>query len=187
MSSGSARLFLGVPVPAPAREALRSSLRAGLGDGPLPGRPVPPANWHLTLRFLGQVEAEARDRLLRELSRADLGSAFALELGGLGAFPRPARAGVLWAGVRDGAEPLRELAARVEEVVESAGFARETRAFSPHLTLARVHPPRDVRETIARGEAVTARFAVEEAILYRSHLGGGPPRYEAEARFPLVP
>lgn len=187
MSPGPARLFLGVPVPEPAREALKASLRGTLGERPLPGRPVPPANWHLTLRFLGAVEEEARDRLLRELSRADLGSAFALELGGLGAFPRPARAGVLWAGVQRGAEPLRALAARVAGAVERAGFAREARAFSPHLTVARVHPPRDLRETVERGDAVTARFSVEEAVLYRSHPGAGPPRYEAEARFPLAP
>ena len=53
----------------------------------MPGSPVPPANWHLTLRFLGNVEQVAYDRMLEALDRSNLGPAFRIAFGGLGAFP----------------------------------------------------------------------------------------------------
>jgi 2'-5' RNA ligase len=184
---GGERLFLGVALPEETRTALEGRLREALGGEPLPGRPVPPTNWHLTLRFLGDTPAEARERLVRELRAAACGPAFPLELAGLGAFPRPARASVLWVGAAEGEAPLRALAEEVEAAVRRAGFPAEPRPFSPHLTLSRIQPPHDVRALVEHFPDFAERITVDAVVLFRSHLGRGPARYEAVERVPLHP
>jgi 2'-5' RNA ligase len=179
------RLFLGVPV----SDAVRGALREHLGrafPGGVPGRAVVPANWHLTLRFLGDTDAEQHRRLAAALRAADRGPRFEVELGGFGAFPRPRRAAVLWVGVDEGADGLRRLAALCEEAARAAGFAPERKPFSPHLTLARLQPPRDVEDAVAAAPPFGGRMDVDAAVLFRSHLGGGPPRYEVVDTFPLA-
>lgn len=184
---GGGRLFLAVALPTETRRALEAHLRAWLGERPLPGRAVVPGNWHFTLRFLGETAAEAAERLRRELRGAPLGRSFPVALGGLGAFPKPRRASVLWAGVEEGAGAMRALAEAVEAAAARAGFAAEPKPFRPHLTLSRLQPPRDVSALVEERPPLGARFAVREVVLLRSHLGGGPPRYEAVERFALIP
>src|SRR6476620_2499895 len=112
MEGGRAgRLFVGIPFPAELRAGLETYLRGTFGER-MPGRPVPPANWHLTLRFLGDTDAARHRVLVDELRAVDAGAAFDLSLAGLGAFPRATRATVLWIGVGDGAAELRALAAK---------------------------------------------------------------------------
>lgn len=182
---GGGRLFLAVEIPGDAREALDAHLRGALGARPLPGRVVAPASWHLTLRFLGDTPPERRAAVERAMEESDPGAGFALGFGRLGAFPRPARASVLWLGVTEGAAPLRALAAAVETAARRAGFPAEPRAFSPHLTLSRIRPARDVRAVVGRVPAFPGRIAVDEVVLFRSRLGPGGARYDAVARFPL--
>lgn len=177
------RLFLGVPVTEDVRGALEEHLR----EEELPGRPVPPGSWHLTLRFLGETPPEALARLREALEAEELGSRAAVTFGRLGAFPRPDRASVLWLGVEEGADALRALAERAEEAARSAGFPAETRPFTPHLTLARIRPPRDVRGLVERVPPFPERLPVDAVVLFRSRLGGGPARYEEVERFPLSP
>jgi RNA 2',3'-cyclic 3'-phosphodiesterase len=183
---GARRLFVGVALPDAVRGALDVHLRAALGSKGLPGRRVPPENRHLTLRFLGDTSASRAGEFLDRMSAADLEPCFALEFGGCGAFPRPARASVLWLGIRDGAEPLARLAAAIEVAARQAGFAAEDRPFRAHLTLSRLQPPQDVRALLDTIPPFTERMRVDEATLFRSHLGGGPPRYEVVERFRLT-
>lgn len=178
------RLFVGVAIGDEVREGLGEYLRATFGER-VPGRAVAPAAWHLTLRFLGDTDADRHRRMVDGL-RAMAGSpAFDLSFGGLGAFPRGARASVLWVGVEEGARELRTLAAGAEEAARRAGFAAEEKPFSPHLTISRVNPPRDLRNEIAAAPPFGARMRVESLFLFRSHLGGGPARYERMEEFPL--
>jgi 2'-5' RNA ligase len=179
-----ARLFVGIPMVDALREELEAHLAAAFGER-MPGRAVPPANWHLTLRFLGATDAARHRRVVEELGRIDPPPPFDLTLAGLGAFPRAGRAKVLWAGVGEGADELRALAASVEAAAVRAGFAPETKPFSPHLTLSRLDPPADLRPTIERAPVFAGGMRVDEFVLFRSHLGGGPPRYEPLLRFPL--
>lgn len=182
---GRDRLFLAVELTEEVRVALADHLRDALEGDPLPGRPVPLRSWHLTLRFLGSTPPEARARLEGEVRSADLGEGFTLELGVLGAFPRPARASVLWLGVAGGEAPLRALAGVVEDAARRAGFPAEERAFSPHLTLSRIRPPGDVRPVLERVRPFGERLPVDAVVLFRSHLGPGSARYEELERFPL--
>ena len=180
------RLFVGVDLAAEVRHALAARL-AGTVEGRLPGKVVPPPNWHLTLRFLGDVDQVGRDRLLMALAGADLGSAFDMTLTGLGAFPRPAKAAVLWAGVADGSVALGAVASRVEEACREAGFGPEERPFHPHLTLSRIRPPEDLTGLIRDVQEFRIRTMVDEVTLFESHLGRGGARYEALERFELDP
>ncbi|HYH81047.1 MAG TPA: RNA 2',3'-cyclic phosphodiesterase [Longimicrobium sp.] len=186
MSGASAgRLFVGIPFPAELREGLEDHLRATFGER-LPGRAVVPANWHLTLRFLGDTPADRLRSLRDELRRVDAGPRFGLSLAGLGAFPRPARASVLWIGVGEGGAELRALAANVEAAAVRAGFAAEPKPYSPHLTLSRLNPPADLRRAIEAARPFGGRMTVDRFVHFRSHLGGGPPRYERMEEFPLA-
>lgn len=184
---GGDRLFLGVELTEEVRRALDAHLRAALDGRPLPGRAVAPADWHLTLRFLGDTPPARRAAVAGALREADPGPAFALGFGGPGAFPRPARASVLWLGVEEGAAELRALAAVAEAAARRAGFAPEERPFSPHLTLSRIRPAQDVRGVVGRVPAPGGRMPVGAAVLFRSRPGPAGVRYEAVERFPLRP
>jgi 2'-5' RNA ligase len=87
--------------------------------------------------------------------------------------------------VAEGVDALRALAAAVEAAAVHAGFAAEPKPFAAHLTLARVQPPANVRPLLAQVPPFAGTMRVGEVVLFRSHLGSGPPRYEAVERFAL--
>ena len=178
------RLFVGVPLEDGARAEIAAWVRAAAPGG-VPGRAGPAANWHLTLRFLGPATRAPVQAVRDHLASAGLGDAFAARFGGLGAFPRPRSARVLWMGIGEGADGLRALAAHAEAAARAAGFPPEDRPYRPHLTLARIAPPRDVTALVARAPAATVEVPIREIVLFRSHLGAGPARYEPVARVPL--
>jgi RNA 2',3'-cyclic 3'-phosphodiesterase len=178
------RLFLAVQLPLECRSGLARRL-AELAPRGLPGRGVPADRWHFTLRFLGSIPPILRAALDRELESAILGEAFEIELGVLGAFPRPSRASVLWMGVQRGSERLSTLASEVERAVSAAGFPPEERPFRPHLTLARFKVPEDVAPLVQRCTPVGILVPVSTVTLFRSHLEPGAARYEPLAEWPL--
>ncbi|MCB2224009.1 MAG: RNA 2',3'-cyclic phosphodiesterase [Actinobacteria bacterium] len=179
-----ARLFVAVPLTDDARAAMAARVREAAPGG-LPGRVVRPPNWHLTLRFLGDVAPADADRLAASLDAAALGAPFAVRWAGLGAFPRAARATVLWVGADRGAAELEALAAAVEDACGDAGFPPEDRPFRAHLTLARIRPPADVRALIEAAGEVRVPMPVDRVVVYRSHLGRGGARYEEVEVVPL--
>ena len=103
---------------------------------------VNPEGIHLTLRFLGDIEESQVEAITSVLRRAAAPiGAFRLEARGLGGFPTPQRMRVLWVGLSGDAEAtsaLQRLQVTIEEGLVGAGFAREERAFTPHLTVARI-------------------------------------------------
>jgi 2'-5' RNA ligase len=167
------RLFVAaepsLPVRAAAADAvaaLRADLdAAGAGAGL---RWVPTTNLHLTVWFLGEV-SDARAAAVLDVLGAPLDvPAFDLRLSGFGAFPPSGAPRVLWMGVADG---LGELARAHDEIgarLAPWGFPPEGRAYSAHLTIARVK------------EAPHGRArAVLRTILERSHATAGPCRIDA--------
>jgi len=144
---------------------------------------VPRQNLHVTLFFLGRVD----DPRVAEVSGA-IGSAvgglvdFPLQLEGLGAFPNPRRARVLWAGLADPAGGLRALAGAVADALEPLGFAREERAFRGHVTLARLDRPAPVR---LDASVAPMRFTADRVILFESRLSRPAPAYAPVATFPF--
>ena len=154
---------------------------------PLPGRPVPPENWHLTVRFLGNVGEVAGERLAAALDQADLGPAFVIALGGMGAFPRPARATVIWLALDKGRDRLTALNGLAEEAAQGAGLAPEDRPYAPHLTLSRIRPELDVRTDVASYAPVPFQWTAPALVLFESHPGRGGARYERVEEFPFDP
>lgn len=179
--TSAGRLFLGVALTDKARHAVHAHLLRER----LPGRIVVPGDWHLTLRFLGETSSETIVELHEALSAADLGLRTEIAFGGLGAFPRPEGAKVLWLGVEEGAADLTAIRSRVEATARSVGFPAGDLSFTPHLTLSRPEPPVDVRGLIDRVPTLPERMAVNAVVLFRTHSGRSPGRYEEVARYPL--
>jgi len=148
-----------------------------------------PANVHLTLKFLGDVE-EARMRNLGDVldEIAQRYAPFEVMTERMGVFPRADRPRVLWIGVRDERGVLQALAADVEEVFARQGFAREERPFTAHLTIGRVRSERSARELVRlflAEDFPSTRFLVTELLLMRSDLRPEGALYTPLHRAPL--
>jgi 2'-5' RNA ligase len=148
------------------------------------------ASWHLTLAFLGEVDERILPELSTRLARAARRHpAQLLAIAGGGAFPAPARARVLWAGIRADRRAVASLAASVAAGARRAGAPPpdEGRRYSPHLTLARSRDPIDVaRLTAALADFRSSEWTARSIHLVRSYPGGGPARYEDVAAWPLT-
>jgi len=115
---------------------------------------------------------------------AEAAREFEVVLTGAGAFPSTIRPRVLWVGVGRGAAELGGLAERLAATLADLGWEPEARPFRPHLTVARTDavPHRDgqrvAEELRRRGSSWSSAFRSDRLVLFRSHLGGGPARYE---------
>ena len=187
MAEAFHRLFVAVPVPAETREACHALIE--------PVRTLPfgrYARWvhldtlHVTLRFLGDT-APDRVPAVVDAVREGVGPrpAFDVRLGGAGSFPPEGRKiRALWLGIVDGATQLGSIVDDLSPPLVRLGWPAEARPFRPHLTVARTDATgiRDAALTAqaleAAAEAWTTAFTVDRVVLFRSHLGGGPPRHE---------
>jgi RNA 2',3'-cyclic 3'-phosphodiesterase len=174
------RLFTGVEIPSGIAQAL-ASMRGGL-----PGaRWIDPANYHLTLRFIGDVDDAVAHEVDSMLGRIKRGG-FELYMQGVGSFGgRKPRAVVAMASPAQG---LLEVQAEQERLMQRIGLEPEGRKFMPHVTLARLRDSSSsqVAEYLsARGLFRTAPFRVSRFVLFssRASVGGGP--YVVEASYPL--
>lgn len=151
------------------------------------GRWIPVENQHLTLKFLGATPAD-RLRSVADIcarvASARRPSPIALE--GAGAFPSRRRVRVLWIGIADPGRLLSALASDLDAGFEPLGYAPETRAFTPHLTLARFDPPARLGSLPTLDLGVLPPFEVDGVELYRSRLSPKGARYEMMERFPLA-
>ena len=175
------RLFTGLEIPREIAQSL-SLLRGGL-----PGaRWIDPENYHITLRFIGDID----DRLAHEIALLLDGvkrRSFEVRFAGLTSFggrkPRAIVAAV------EPVPPLVELQAELERLMQRIGLEPEGRKFTPHVTLARLRDSssRDVAEYLStRGPLFGSSFRVPHFVLFsaRASVGGGP--YVVEADYPLA-
>jgi 2'-5' RNA ligase len=109
-------------------------------------------------------------------------------LAGAGAFPSAPRASVVWLGVRDGAAALTRVAEAVEWASVAAGFAPDARAFTPHLTVARVPQRRDVAAVLAAlgDDPVGGPWPVDDLVLVSSDTRPSGAVYSETARVPFA-
>ena len=180
------RAFIAIDLPEPLRAALAETQQAFR-------RVCPEARWtrpegiHLTLKFLGEISDAQAKRVVESLTRIGKFEPFSIEARGFGFFPHPRRPRVLWVGI-EAPSALGELAARVEREMEKAGFAREERAFTPHLTLARFPVPRPqpgLEAALPGAEpASLGRFEASEFFLFESQLSPQGAQYRKVVRFP---
>ncbi|HVR32305.1 MAG TPA: RNA 2',3'-cyclic phosphodiesterase [Acidimicrobiia bacterium] len=175
------RIFVAVGFP----PEVRAHLGQWLEPLELAGRIVPAEDLHLTVRFLGELDAVALDRLSGALDQSDLIEPFSIRLDGLGAFPHARKASVIWIGVDDQSGRLGLVHTGVEDACEEAGLGRDERPFRPHVTVSRCRPPADVRAIMSTAPPLGISTPVDHVVVLRSHLGAGAGRYEAVERFDL--
>lgn len=179
--SGPLRLFVALNVPDSVRERLYRAA-APLRDEDLPVRWVTPDRYHLTLKFLGDVPVSRQARVEESLaSIAQRTPPIEIRLGSFGAFPTIRRPRILWAGV-DATPELRCLKQDIEWGLAEQGFARETRAFHPHFTLARSRGTEGAGafrglDALIAGLTCDARVTVHDLDLMRSRLSPAGSRY----------
>ena len=175
------RLFTALEIPAALGESL-SMLRGGLQGA----RWIDPENYHLTLRFIGDVDTVLAGEIADLLGRVRRGG-FEMRLDGLSSFGgRKPRAVVASAAP---SRPVLELQAELERLMRWVGLEPEGRKFTPHVTLARLRDAssRDVADYLAmRAGFRSPPFPVSRFVLFssRDSVGGGP--YVVEAAYPLA-
>jgi 2'-5' RNA ligase len=180
------RLFVALDLPWPLRQRL-----ALLSTG-IPGaRWVPPENFHLTLRFIGEVPPHRAEDI--DLALAALrGRGFSLTFAGLGVFtrsgPRGERGTTLWVGVERNPQ-LEHLQGKVETALQRAGLEPERRRFAPHVTLARLDAVPEAKlaafvqaHNLFRSDPVP----IGHFTLFSSLLGKEQSVYTAEVEYPLA-
>jgi len=116
-------------------------------------RIVKPENIHMTLRFLGDISPSQVDAIHGEMEKVDF-APFNVEIKGLGAFPNLRHISVIWAGIRSGANELRQVFYQLEPRLQGLGFKPDPKGFSPHLTIARVKTARNKTELVKRIDAL---------------------------------
>ena len=171
------RVFLAIDCDAETRAAQIAQLNAAFADRALPGKPTPPGNWHVTLRWIGDVDEVTLDHLMADLDQDELGSPFRLKLTGLGAFPDSRRAGVLWRAVDDSEGRVGALAELVEQVCRDLGLPADERPYVPHLTLSRLRPQQDLEYLMAT-ELHPLRMPVTAITVFRSIPGRANSTFE---------
>ncbi|MBM3323480.1 RNA 2',3'-cyclic phosphodiesterase [candidate division WOR-3 bacterium] len=169
------RSFVAIEVPEPVRAEVSSLVRGLSGS---PGvRWVRPDAMHLTLAFLGEREPGFVEAVKQALAAVGPKlDRFQARLAGLGAFPTPKRARVVWVGMEAGREECCRVQQATVAALASVGFVPESRKFSPHLTLGRLKVPADV-STLVGVAFRSGAFLVDRVVLFQSELRPEGPRY----------
>ncbi|WP_426956661.1 RNA 2',3'-cyclic phosphodiesterase [Muricoccus radiodurans] len=176
------RLFVALALPPELRTQL--SMLAGGIQG---ARWVPPENYHLTLRFIGEVEGWRADEVDEALSSIRA-KPFELCLRGVGTFEKGGKIGALWVGV-ERSDGLTHLQSKVETALQRMGLDPERRRFAPHVTLARTDkaPAGKLVEWVQAHNLFRApAVAMEHFTLFSSRLGKENPVYVPEVEYELA-
>jgi 2'-5' RNA ligase len=177
------RLFVALDMPWSVREQLAALCGTGI-----PGaRWVPPENYHLTLRFIGDIPGhvarDVDDALLAIRARG-----FALTLTGMGTFAKGGVSNALWVGVERTAS-LDHLRNKIETALQRCGLEPERRRFQPHVTLARLDNPAEAKVAAfvqAHNLFRTEPIPVEHFTLFSSLLNKDHAVYTPEAEYELA-
>jgi RNA 2',3'-cyclic 3'-phosphodiesterase len=176
------RLFVGIALPEDVRWQL-SLLCSGLPNV----RWAPADNFHVTLRFIGEVDGG----VMQDIDASLVGiraPRFEMSLAGVGFFGNGSNIRVVWAGV-DKSPPLQHLRDKVESAIVRAGLPPERQKFNPHITLARPKSPPPMpklQDYMAHNNLFrTPPFDVTHFTLYQSFTGGEGSIYRAEHSYEL--
>ena len=147
---------------------------------------IPPENYHVTLRFIGEVPAWRAEEIDSALAGLRAPS-FDLQLSGVGTFEKGGKVRALWIGV-DRHPALDRLQSKIETALQRAGLDPERKRFTPHVTIARVDGVPEVKvaewmqgRNLFRSDTVP----VDCFTLFRSRLGKEQAVYDAEVEYPL--
>lgn len=187
------RLFLAVKPDRPAEALLGRRLmdvQAAVGDEARSLKWTPATNLHITLHFLGEVPQARVAHVIETVQRTLAEDPFEVALGGVGVYPAAGAPRVVWLDVVGGGEALGRAHTELGRRLTEGGFPIESRALSPHVTVARVPDKarahvKQLRERLhelesrrSLGEGGPIAWVAERVILFRSDLSGSVPRYE---------
>jgi RNA 2',3'-cyclic 3'-phosphodiesterase len=153
-------------------------------------KPVEKENVHITIKFLGNLESTRIEQVKMALSQIRF-QPFLLEVKGAGAFPNMNRISVVWIGLGQGWSTVEQIYEQSESLLSLQGFPRESREFSPHITIARVRSSRQ-REVVAKFLGTLAdrdfgAFKVKTVRLKESLLYPSGPKYSTLFEIPAQP
>jgi 2'-5' RNA ligase len=177
------RAFIAAEIPQDIRDGI-GEIRRKLKKTGADVRWVKPENMHLTLRFLGNDVPRGTVDAVGDTLHGRLKSVgqFTITLEGLGVFPNARRPRVVWLGIEPHDGPLLELREAVEDAVAEAGWTREERPFSAHLTLGRIKSQSGIgklRQKLEKGsDRPVGSMVVDKVSLIQSDLKPAGPIYE---------
>jgi 2'-5' RNA ligase len=182
------RLFVALQIPPAVRKNLVEFLAELRAISSQP-RWVRAENLHVTLKFIGEVQAEKLNVIRAALSTVHSGQSVTLDFQGVGFFPNEKRPRVFWASIEASAN-LSQLASDIDRAMEKLGIAPENRPFSAHLTLARFEPPglpEKLRAYIQENaQRKFGSVAAKEFYLIESKLKPSGAEYTTLETFPFV-
>ncbi len=184
------RSFIAVELSTEIAEGVRG-IQKGLRERTAGVSWVRPEGIHLTLKFLGDVDPGRVEGIAStaEASIKAIGPFF-IGIRGCGGFPNPRNPRVIWIGVEDPAGLVKELQARLEQGMQEMGFAREGRAYTPHLTIGRLRSGKRKGEVAQALEAMKGcdlgTMEVREICLFRSQLKPTGAEYTKLKVIPLT-
>ena len=189
--SQSMRTFIGVPLTTAIRDEL-VHLQGQFAETGVDVKWVEPENLHVTMLFLGEVDAREVLAVCKTVESVTAALApFAMRVAGVGCFPNPRRPRTIWAGIEEGAQQLVELHDALEApLMEQGCYRREERAFTPHITLGRVKGESDTR-TLAeamkqQADWFAGQMTVTEIHVLSSELRKEGPVYTVMSRARLL-
>ncbi|MFC1741187.1 RNA 2',3'-cyclic phosphodiesterase [Nanoarchaeota archaeon] len=168
------RLFIAIEVP----EDIKQILIAARDKLIFPGKAAKTKEFHLTLKFLGEVDEPKAKQLSKALEKIEF-NPFTLTLSDIGAFPNRNKARVIWAGLTPH-ENINSIQQRIDNECETLGFKKDDR-FHPHLTLARIKSIDDKEEFLKCLDSISltkAEFKVDSFKLIKSTLTPEGPIYD---------
>jgi 2'-5' RNA ligase len=183
------RLFIALDIPESVRQRIGEFARE-MRDRAPHARWVRVDGIHVTLKFIGEVPPERVEAIRQALEPVRAPAPIKMDFREAGFFPNERHPRVFWVGIH-ATSALAELAGEIEQRLVPLGIARESRAFRPHLTLARFEHPRasgDLQRALAEGgEREFGTAVASEFYLYQSRIGAGGARYTRLETFPFVP
>jgi 2'-5' RNA ligase len=179
------RSFIAIELPREIKLLLARIQNQLKSEGQVPVKWVNPEIIHLTLKFLGNIDAAITGEITGALQEAARGMhPFTIEIGGLGVFPNPARVQVVWIGLTGDVDKIGQLQRRIDSSLTPLGFKPETRFFTPHLTLARVRDRAAPEQRQKLGRLITdiqcessGSLKVDAVYLMKSQLTREGPIY----------
>jgi 2'-5' RNA ligase len=183
------RLFIGVELDERVKTRavqIADALREKLGRR-VTARWIAPDNLHITLWFIGDVADDRAAAVISAVNATFATRRFDLEVSGAGAFPAHGAPRVFWIGVGEGQESMKALYEELAARLQPLGFERERRAYSAHLTLARVKDctVREVRTVLREIDSEAGRCQIGGVTVFRSRLSPKGANYEPLVRVAL--
>jgi len=185
------RIFIALDIPSEIRARIMEYMDRARGYAP-EARWARPEGLHVTLKFVGEV-SDAKVQEIRSALAGVRAQRLEVKFSGAGFFPTAKSPRVFWIGV-EGGEPLSQLARVVDNITHQAGIAKEERAYSPHLTLARagagsgsgrqLRPLQYLLEKEEKPQFGT--MTAHEFWLYRSELARGGAKYTKLERYQIA-